>query len=719
MKQPFTKDQCDRLASLLKSPEGIRTARLLQRNGFFQQNHSGPTETPTTTAAEPAGGSQTGPRRRPISIWQPGKINGEEVFVRPDPLPLGDHYATRTTLRVHKRPGVRRVCFFGESVAAGYLYAPHLTPARVLEQQLSTVAGEAKYEVVDFARTNETLYSLRTTVEASLQLQPDLFVVFAGNNWTLLETPEVSPYFPSVQSRQRFASALREKGVPGPIEVAARTVLEKAASSLAEIAEIAKSAAIPVVLVIPEVNLADWETRQPVGWLPGRGTARWYKLYGRASAALRNKDWQAAKVAAQKMVGLDGSTCPTSYRLMAKALQGLGDLSGAREACLAEIESNQYANLCFLSAPQVTRMGQELQRRAAQHHGFSSVDLAKIFADHTGSPLPGRRLFLDYCHLTVEGMKVAMAAVTSEALRLADGYERSRQDLVRRLPDPCISAEDDATAKFGAAIHSAHRLASVGPKGALLEYWCQEALRASPGIEGAMVDFVAARTARCPSVLAGARRNGTSAYRLTMQHGLDYDYLDVDVVLAIQAVLKHRSAPACQEIQRLLVERRALSPRGLDFVYPPYHLWEPLEQFYPEVMRSDELTLHAIHRSPWPTSSFCLICDAAEDVELEVTARVPVINASAKPRPRRLKLVVNEKVVQTATVTTKWSRRRLRLEGKHLREGVNKISLEWPMPSASGDVALEASIRRLEHGLEADLHPVFGEIFCLVARPCR
>ncbi|HYN20325.1 MAG TPA: hypothetical protein VE078_05155, partial [Thermoanaerobaculia bacterium] len=68
----------------------------------------------------------------PISIWQPDG----DVWVRPDPLPLGDHYATRKVLRKKQAELPLRVVFFGESVAAGYLYAPHLTPAQVLEEQL-------------------------------------------------------------------------------------------------------------------------------------------------------------------------------------------------------------------------------------------------------------------------------------------------------------------------------------------------------------------------------------------------------------------------------------------------------------------------------------------------------------------------------------------------------------------------------------------------------
>ena len=46
------------------------------------------------------------------------------------------------------------------------------------------------------------------------------------------------------------------------------------------------------------------------------------------------------------------------------------------------------------------------------------------------------------------------------------------------------------------------------------------------------------------------------------------------------------------------------------------------------------------------------------------------------------------------------------------------LALHWPMPAASGEAALEAAADQLDLGLEADLHPVFGELFELWARPC-
>src|SRR3954453_9986330 len=121
------KASSDTLAALLATPEGLRTARLLQAAGLL---------------AEPPGAAAPQPIPRPpepISIWQPQEVDGETVWVRPDPQPLGDQHAAAKTLRRKKSELPLRVGFFGESVAAGYLYAPYVTPARVLEAQLRSV----------------------------------------------------------------------------------------------------------------------------------------------------------------------------------------------------------------------------------------------------------------------------------------------------------------------------------------------------------------------------------------------------------------------------------------------------------------------------------------------------------------------------------------------------------------------------------------------------
>lgn len=683
------KDLARELAERLATPEGLRQARLSQMAGLAGAPAPGPAPVPFPRGTHP------------ISIWQPAEIDGERAFVRPDPGPFGDHYATRKVLRPKTSELPLRVAFFGESVAAGYLYAPHLTPAQVLEEQLRAVGGDDNFEVVDLARTNETLAGLRETVRASLQIQPDVLVLFVGNNWNLLETPEVSPYAPSVQARQEVALALRDGGLGGPVELARGRLRETARATFDEIALLTRSVGIPVIVILPEVNLVDWETRQPVPWLPRDGTSRWHSFYLCALDLLARGDAAGASGMTERMLELDGGVCPSTWRLRALARRALGDEAGALEACRAEIDSAAYPTLAFLSAPQATTLARDLLRESARRHDFVAVDLPAIFAKHTGSLLPGRRLFLDYCHLTLEGIRVSMAAVAAEVLRLSgmiDG-EPDWRALLASTPEPRIAPEAEATARLGAAIHGAHRLLTVGPKRPILEHWCAAALDASPGIAETFLDLLDARTAPCPAVLTSAQqRNLASPYRLLLQHGWQWDHLDAEVLTAMEAVLG-------RDLSGRIVERRSLTSGKVDLADPYWHR-EPLERFFPEVMRFEDVAERATMRAPWPESSFCLVVDGRREVELELTARAPAGHAG------EVGLFLDGRPVGALRVGERWTRSRLRVAAGG---GLHRLTLRWPdLPASGGDNPLVPAIERLELGLPADLHPVFGEVWSLV-----
>jgi hypothetical protein len=673
----------EKLADLLKTMEGQRTVRLLQAAGLLVTPPPAPPSPPRSLP-------------EPISIWAPRE---DGTWARPDPLPLGDHYATRKVLAKKTAELPLRVAFFGESVAAGYLYAPHLTPAQVLEGQLRAAIGRDDFEVIDLARTNETLPSLAATVRASLQIQPDMLVLFAGNNWNLLETPEVSPQAPSIRARLRFAEALKA-GLDAPLRLAEEELRRTAEGTFELIALIAGAVGIPVVVVVPEVNLADWETRQPVVTLPETRSAEWHRLYREAADA---EPEEAIRIT-EEMRELDEGRCPTTWRLLARARMALGDVEGAREACLAEVDSARYPTLAFLSAPQANSQARELMREACHRHDFACVDLREVFAEHTGSTLPGRRLFLDYCHLTKEGIQVAMAAVAAEVLRLS-GMTETEEDwrsLLARLPEPAVTPEVEATARLGAAIHSAHRLLSVGPKQEILEHWCRAALEASPGVESAMLDLLHARCAPGPAVLTAAQqRNLASPYRLLLQHGWRWDHLDADLIEVLLRVL-NRPAPTA------LLENHGVRPEGIDLADPIY-LWEPLERFYPEVMDLEDLPKRGTLRSPWPETSFCLIVNRPREVRIELIARL------ADQEQGEVEPVVNGTALETLYFNEQWRKSDFTVPAALLHSGLNRLTLRWPLPEIEAE-PFELAIERLELGTAAELHPVFGEVFSLIAR---
>jgi hypothetical protein len=705
------------LAERLATPEGLREARRLQAEGRLAELLPPPRTTnalggggESKDDAEPATAPPPKRRREPIGIWQPREVEGDLAFVRPDPLPLGDHYSSRRILRPKRSELPLRVVLFGESAAAGYLYAPHLTPAMVLEAQLQAAGGAESFEVLDLARTNERL-----------PIQPDVLVLYAGNNWNLLETPEVSAYAPSIAARLDFAEALRSGGLAGAARRAEERVREIAEGCFDSVALIAHAVGIPVVLVVPEVNLADWETRQPTTWLPADGIARWYGELERCLEHLERARWEDAQGRAREMIDLDGGACATSWRLLARAVQGLGDLEAAAAACRREIDAAPYATLAFLSAPQAGSSTRRFLLEKAAEHGWLAVDLKEAFARASGSPLPGHRLFLDYCHLSSEGMAIAMASVAAEVIEVSGLLEGSGQsydpDAILRAAPLAVPPQVEASARLGAALHTAHRHLPVGPKRPLLRYWLESAVEADPGVLEALQDLLRMRTAPLPAILTAAqRKNFDSPYRLLLQHGLRWEHLDADLLLALAEVLGRHGIPAREELDLRLVTGFRPTSAGIDLTEPPY-LWEPLERFFPDVMSFDDLPPRGYLRSPWPESSFCLIGDGESDLEIEATVRLPPLPGGAARRTGEVVLALDGKPYASFEATERWTRSPVHIEAAALHRGLHRLTLRWPMPPPveDGNGPLRAAIERLEIGVSADLHPVFGEVYSLVA----
>ena len=189
---------CEELARTLATEEGLRQARLLQSLDLALP--SGPSATTSTAGDKPTGSvadklaaareaaaralrPKAAPAPVAIGPWRPQTSDGALSFVRAEPPGLGDPWPPHEVLRPKAPGGPRRIVFLGESAAAGWFYAPQLTPALVLERQLRSVAGEGSWEVVNLAKVDLSAPELMALLGAVHQLQPDAVVVFAGNNW--------------------------------------------------------------------------------------------------------------------------------------------------------------------------------------------------------------------------------------------------------------------------------------------------------------------------------------------------------------------------------------------------------------------------------------------------------------------------------------------------------------------------------------------------------
>lgn len=638
---------------------------------------------------------------RPILDWQPVGSGDTLVFERTT-------FSRCKPRRIaRRRPGVLRVCLFGESLAAGFPLAPAFTPAIALEEMLkAALQGQREVEVLDLALPNMGPSEQLRVCEAAAQLQPDVCVFLTGNNWYygLAVEPTASP-----EARLRYAALIDNRGAEAPlaseaagVPALAVTFRERLAARaqvmVKALVETARAAGAAVVLAIPPCN-HEWERLNPPPLLGAGRSAAWFASFHAARQAQRAADHESVIAAAQQMARLEGDpgVSGTPQRLIARARQAQGRLQEARDAAMGAIDACNWQNHTW-ALPQVPSYVAALLREAAAPLGYACVDVEQVFTAHTGSPLHGFRLFYDHCHLAIPGVQVAMAAVAGEVLQ-ALGQERwSAQRLLDAAPAP--SAIHAASAAFQAA----HWLSQFYPDLAAGDAGDRAfaALRESAGLDplllGVMRDHVRLRSLACAPELSAllpqaARVPGVAA-------ALRSPRLNPVFLEALLLILEDQDV-----MTEVIASYEERLTQGIDLTQPRFGewLWERTPTAWHDPHERQGAPLY---RALWPESRFAFLCAAQEDLRLDLTWR------SRSQGPVQIHLN-GAPLADCAQSGAGWQRARITAGRAHLRRGLNRVSLRWPALALDEDAALQEAVRRLRCGADADLSPLFGEVFSL------
>ena len=312
----------------------------------------------------------------------------------------------------------------------------------ILDEQF----GKDQIEVMNLARTNLG-YELKGLALAALQLEPDIAIIFAGNNWGFSQ-----PAFTDISDIDR---AINTEGMAGVKRVCDEYIERTVRTMATEIAAEYKNNSVPLIWMVPEFNLGDW--RQPftnAPYLPENRNLEWIESNERSAARFARA----------------GRCCPGGATGRENSRIGPGDVFGGllrfgsvpspRERLLRRKEvcgaGPRRAKLDSGSIwfPKPYAIAQQALREELPKHDCQVVDLPSVFKQYLNGEIPGVRLFVDYCHLTSEGMRVAMGAAASCVLRTLKGVDAPLGTIVSEHVAPPATIE--AEAFFLAAIHSAH-----------------------------------------------------------------------------------------------------------------------------------------------------------------------------------------------------------------------------------------------------------------------
>ncbi len=705
------KSFANHMATLAQSEGAAPLIRLLQLSGFLggsSNNHAGNSAINDITALAEANDLRMPPANpEHIGIWERKIENGKTCFVRRLEMMHEWHFWANLG-RIEAKGTKRRVVLIGESVARGYLYDPEFTPALALEMMLKPQFGEDQIEVIDLARTNLS-YKVTNLAIAALQLEPDLVIIFAGNNWNIDE--------PRPSEIVEINEALSKDGIAGLKRASEAQIARNARRIVRDVASAYEGQGVPLVWMIPEFNLGDW--RDPVTNAPhlGEGLNReWLILLEEAQSALREGELRRARELAQRMVEIDQGVCVAGLYILAECSQRSQDLDGERKYLELARDAMSW-DLSRMPVPRAHSVTQMTLREEVSKYRNQIVDLPVIFKEYLNGEIPGRRLIIDYCHLTTEGIQVAMGAAATCVLRALKGVEVPWYALVSDHIAP--PREIEAEALFLAAIHNAHWFQSYD----LARHYCSRALSLSPHVADLMLNYMELQTRPLvPDLMSGSEehisRLGSSLmhqYLLTKnEKRLDKVLLDA-IVDALAAV----GIQAREQLDRLRREEHSvtLSERNLlDYYYcsavnQPQELAWLLEPAHRKYQPNNP----AYYRAYWPESRFIFVGEAGCPVRLCLACRLP----PPAPLTASVFIELNEQPLVEMFINGEWSAWEIRLPGEGVHDGLNEISVRWPIPEFPSSKALEKARSNLFERELAEFYPIFGEIHSFTASDGR
>jgi hypothetical protein len=424
------KDTAGRLAQLFGSEEGERILRLITRLSGTENAGDA-----TAQPIEPAGKIRVG-------TWEAAD---DGSFVR---VETGDPWHFWANVQTIPRKGPRRrIVLLGESVARGLLYDPQFNPARALQEMMNAACGASEIEVIDLARTDLSHKQLQDFITPALHLNPDALVIFSGNNWHPLSQLSDEGFFD-------VASALREAGSWRAIKELSESIsIARAKETLRSLGQIIHERRIPVVFVLPEYNLTDWQSEcdgPPL--LSSNDTAAWLTTKSEAEELLKDNQWEKAEALGRRLMELDEGTTSAGPNILAELSRRRGDHKAAK----IFLEMGRDASICwpFMVSPRCFSVTQQTIRERAFSHGVRIVDLPREFTRYLGGKAADRSLFLDYCHLSLEGIKIAMALTAETLLPLLNYSNVPWKELAQ--VDMKVSPKLNAEAHFLAAVHNAN-----------------------------------------------------------------------------------------------------------------------------------------------------------------------------------------------------------------------------------------------------------------------
>lgn len=377
------------------------------------------------------------------SFFTPIDVNGRPHYL----LSHSQTYRYRHTIfPAHKDPSTLRVFCLGSSASAGWPHPKTEIYSAYLQQALQRALPDKTIEVINVSAHAYASYRTRLIFEQVLEFEPDLLVIYAGNN-EFLEKRNYVPEWPALQKAADTASSLavfrllqywqkrylfpdstlsgweREHIKYEVWSKVARVALDLRKDPVQldfvkrhyrfNIESMATDAArrnLPVVLVTVPVNLRDWHPNVSYNALTGAQLDEWKGLFAQGRRALLLEETDQAAGAFRAAIAVEPLHAESHYYL-GRALERKGEL----EAALAEYQ--QAKELDYNPFRALEDFNLSLRSIAAAMPNVYLADASDAFLRDAQPHAPGFDHFVDYVHPNKRGNLLVARTVFDTVLR--------------------------------------------------------------------------------------------------------------------------------------------------------------------------------------------------------------------------------------------------------------------------------------------------------------
>jgi tetratricopeptide (TPR) repeat protein len=382
-----------------------------------------------------------------------------------------------------KPAGTYRIFVLGESAAQG-VPEPAFSLGRLLEAMLRQMYPAQRFEVISLAMPAINSHAIRQIARDCLQQQPDLLVVYMGNNEV------VGPYgagtvFAPLKSRlaliranirlkssrlvqltddlrrrlpwgdrtpRRWAGLEMFLGRPVRLQDASlQQVYGHFEANLADIRHLAEGHGVPILFSTVAVNLKDCPpfASEHRDGMSDEQLQTWQQLYRQGMDREEAGDFAGAIDAYRNALIQDPEYAETHFRL-GRCYWETQQYDPAAEAFSRACELD---TLRFRADEQIN----QIVRRIAQEsrrQGVYFVDAAQAMADASEHHVPGNRWFYEHVHMTFAGNYLVAGALLEQIEPLLPQAIRQA-----RVTEADIPSEQDCAQALGYTALDRYRVA--------------------------------------------------------------------------------------------------------------------------------------------------------------------------------------------------------------------------------------------------------------------